>query len=157
MQCDYNLAVRNAVVLLFGVLVVGCSSTPSSPSSPQAAPATPSSSPTAAPASNAMSSNPLDKMGIPIYPGSTQVSIDVAKPAENGSHRVQAEYSSTDDPAKVVTFYQQRLGLQAAQPPGTKLTQLLGTLPNGSFLQMYVSANGSKAKLQYYFILPAQK
>ena len=157
MPCDYNLAVRTAVVLLLGVLVLGCSSTPSSPSTPPAAPAGPPSTPSPTPAPNATSSNPLDKMGIPIYPGSTQVSIDISKPADNGSHRVQAEYSSTDDPAKVVTFYQQRLGLQSAQPPGTKLTQLLGTLPNGSFLQMFISSDGSKAKLQYYFILPGQK
>jgi len=37
------------------------------------------------------------------------------------------------------------------------MRQLVGTLKDGSFLQMYVGPNGAKTKLQYIFILMPKK
>ena len=109
---------------------------------------------------------PLEQSGIPIYPGSKKVSIDVSKKAaKNGSHTVYAEYSSTDYYLKIVDFYQKKLGLMAAPilavPHGVegkaKNDMLLGKLPDGMMLQMYIGVNGpDKSKIQYYFILPGK-
>jgi len=83
--------------------------------------------------------------------------MDVSKPAANGSKRVSAEYSSTNDYTMVIKFYKTKLGLQEGKIPGVKMRQLVGTLKDGSFLQMYVGPNGAKTKLQYIFILMPKK
>ncbi len=104
---------------------------------------------------SAAEQNPLMNAGIPLYPKAVKISIDFGKKAKNGSKTVQAEYSSTDSPTKVVDFYQEHLGMQEASPT-PHFHQLVGKLPKGGMLQMYISANGAKTKLQYFFILPAK-
>lgn len=100
---------------------------------------------------------PLDIVGIPAYPNAKQVSVDIAKPAANGSKRVQAEFSTTDSYTQVVQFYQAKLQLMSAQPPGVKMTQLVGKTPKGTFVQILTGPNGDKTKIQYYFIMPGDK
>jgi hypothetical protein len=142
-------------VPLIIVSVSGCfkaAASSSVPSSTPVAAAPSASAPTANPAPAA--STPLDEVGIPIYPGSTKVALAVSKPAENGSKRVSAEYTTADSPDKVADFYQSKLGLNRASPPGTKLNQLVGKTGNGTFVQILVNPDGSdKSKIQYYFIL----
>jgi hypothetical protein len=99
---------------------------------------------------------PLSKAGIPEYPGSKLVSSEWAKPAKNGSKRFSAEYSTADSVDKVVGFYKEKLGLMSAQMPGTKLVQVIGKLKSGVFMQIYVSPNGDKTKLQFSVLIPGK-
>jgi hypothetical protein len=110
---------------------------------------------------------PLEKAGIPLYPKAVKVSINMGKQAKNGSHTVYAEYSSKDPYDRVIGFYVQKLQLQEMRLPGVavqdvsgkpKMEQLMGKIPSGGFLQMYVGPNGpNKTKIQYYFILMPKK
>ena len=98
---------------------------------------------------------PMEQEGIPVYPGSTQVAMDLnKKPAQNGSRTAYAEYASTDDYQKVIRFYKDKLGLMSSPAPGAKIEMMVGRLPNGHPIQMYVGPNGpNNTKIQYYFIL----
>lgn len=98
---------------------------------------------------------PLEEAGLPLYPGATKVSLLVAKPAPNGSKRVQAEYSTKDTPDKVAQFYKDKVGLMEGGMG--KLVQLVGKTSKGLFVQILINANGGKTKIQYYFVLPPTK
>jgi hypothetical protein len=97
---------------------------------------------------------PLEEVGIPLFPGSTKVALEVSAPAANGSKRVTAEYSSTEPFDKVAKFYEEKLGLMVGQVPGAKLNQLVGKTSTGAFVQILVGPNGPNSKIQYYFVLP---
>ena len=123
-----------ALILAFCMVVIGLGCGKQGASDPTAPP-----------------SNPLEQAGIPLYPGATSTEAPAAVPSPNGSVRIGADYLTSDSAEKVVDFYRDKLGLMSASPNG-KLIQMVGKLPSGAFVQIYISPAGAQTKISFMVV-----
>lgn len=97
---------------------------------------------------------PRDRLGLPEYPGADEKGNASAKDA-NGDERNNAQYETTDPPAKVAEFYQKSLGFK----PNTKgnVTQLVGRTPVGADVLIFIEPDGGSTKIRVKGIRYAAK
>lgn len=94
---------------------------------------------------------PLDEVGVPIYPGAKLVEKNKSAPAQNGSHRITATFSTPDPAQKVVEYYNQNMQVMTAMPT-RNFTQIVGKGPNGLMVQIYVQQMQPDTRFTVYAI-----